>query len=809
VLLYTLERAAAAVLVDVPLIAQLSPLAWALLSAVALVLWVAGTRLRQLPEVARAEEVRVRDQDEQHSRDQRAELETHRLLTGTPEVELWQVPVHPPVAPAAMGAAASVLLRLRADEGRPELDLPRTLRDTLDAGGRFSPALTPRALPSRVLVWVEVPPEGEHAWSRRLDRLLDGLGTLGVELERWEYAGQPDRLRSPTGPRLDAVDVGRRTAGWPVLVLGRGLDPWSRDGRRERPWVRARRACGPVAWVDPDPAGQADPQLERLGVRRFPFTEAGVEAAARWLVGDGRAAPSEDPEALNLPEAALWRWALAAAMVPEATWDQLEAVRRAFPDLERELPGPWAVRGLLDWVARQPEMDGPDGGRSTLDAGGPRLLLPRALEDRLLRQYRERAPGEPALQVFVDRVNRLLLDQLGADPPGEGLARALWALRTGWIRARVEPARAVELLARVLEGPLAPEAKALIAAELDRQSGHPVLGADWTEVDQRVLTLIVDPPSGVPLASVWRGARSAWPRPVRVLAVAVALAVLGLGAWWGLPAAGRLGLAPRAEAVLPESFVLRAETGELRPTMVRIEVGSFTMGSPVTEEGRDDNEGPVAVRFSRPFELATTEVTQAQYRRVMGEEPWGDTLRGDDLPAHTVSWDEAVRYCNRLSEKEGLTPAYDLSTSPPTWDPAANGYRLPAQAEWEYAARAGTTTRYVGTDDSSEVCARDNVGSMFSCEDGVAELSAVGRFAANGWGLYDMGGNLFEWTWDTYDPTLGGGSDPASLTGVDRVIRGGSWRSGTRGARVSSRWYRSPSYRYVYLGFRPARYLAP
>lgn len=801
--LYTLERAAAEAIIDVPLVVQLSPLAWAILSAAALALWVAGTRLRRLPEVALAEESRLRGADEQRSRERRAALETHRLRTGTPEVELWQVPVHPPVEPAAISAAAAVLLRLRADEGRPELDLPRTLRDTLHAGGRFSPALTPRALPSRVLVWVEVPPEGEHAWSRRLDRLLEGLGTLGVELERWEYAGQPDRLRSMTGPRLDAVDVGRRTAGWPVLVLGRGLDPWSRDGRRERPWARARRAWGRVAWLDPDPAGRADPHLERLGVRRFPFTEAGVEAAARWLVGDGRVAPAEDPAVQTLPEAALWRWALAAAMVPEATWDQLEAIRRAFPDLARELPGPWAVRGLIDWVARQEEQ-----GEAAMPSG-PRLAMPPALEDRLLRQYRERAPGEPALQDFVGQVNRMLLDQLGADPPGEGMARALWELKTGWIRARVEPQRAAELLARVLEGPLAPEAKALLAAELERQAEHPLLGADWSEVDRRVLTTVVAPPPGVPLRAVLRGARGAWPRPVAVLAVTAALALAGVGAWWGLPEAGRRGLAPRTAAVLPGSWTLREDTGELRPPMVRIEPGSFTMGSPVDEADRGSDEGPVAVRLTRSFELAATEVTQAQYRRVMGEEPWGDTLRGDDLPAHSVSWEEAVLFCNRLSEKEKLTPAYDLSISPPAWDSEANGYRLPTEAEWEYAARAGTTTRFVGTDAADQVCTRDNVGSRFGCDDGVESLSAVGGFTANGWGLYDMGGNVYEWTWDTYETNLAGGANPVSTAGVYRVIRGGSWISSPLDARVAGRGPGRPSDRSDYLGFRPARSLAP
>ena len=124
---------------------------------------------------------------------------------------------------------------------------------------------------------------------------------------------------------------------------------------------------------------------------------------------------------------------------------------------------------------------------------------------------------------------------------------------------------------------------------------------------------------------------------------------------------------------------------------VRINPGTFIMGSPEDELGRWENEPQHEVTLPHDFFLAETEVTQAQWASVMGSNP-SQFAGCDDCPVEQVSWYEAVDYCNALSALESLEPAYEVNGTSVSWDPAATGYRLPTEAEWEYACRAGSTT---------------------------------------------------------------------------------------------------------------------
>jgi formylglycine-generating enzyme required for sulfatase activity len=234
--------------------------------------------------------------------------------------------------------------------------------------------------------------------------------------------------------------------------------------------------------------------------------------------------------------------------------------------------------------------------------------------------------------------------------------------------------------------------------------------------------------------------------------------------------------------------------------MVTIPAGSFTMGSPSSEPGRDDDEQQHPVEITQGFSLSATEVTQAQYQVVMGANP--SNFKGADLPVERVSWLDAVRFCNTLSEREGLKPAYRISGSNVTWDAAAPGYRLPTEAEWEYACRAGTTT------------ARDTGGgeadlgraAWYNANSG-NKTHPVGKKAANAWGLCDMHGNVWEWCWDLYgDYNAGSQRDPKGATGgSSRVNRGASWADDAGPCRSAYRLRSAPSGANDNLGFRVAR----
>ena len=209
-------------------------------------------------------------------------------------------------------------------------------------------------------------------------------------------------------------------------------------------------------------------------------------------------------------------------------------------------------------------------------------------------------------------------------------------------------------------------------------------------------------------------------------------------------------------------FRLTADDG-IPGYMVWIRPGTFTMGSPSGEKHRRDWEGPqTKVTISRGFLMSKYEVTQAQYKAVVGTNP--SHFKGDNNPVETVSWGEAESYCAKFTTKEKAAGRL----------PGGYAYRLPTEAEWEYACRAGTTTRFSYGDDGSQLGEyawyRSNSSNT---------THPVGQKKPNGWGLYDMHGNVWEWCQDWYGNYPGGSvTDPQGpATGSERVLRGGRWNN--------------------------------
>jgi len=233
-------------------------------------------------------------------------------------------------------------------------------------------------------------------------------------------------------------------------------------------------------------------------------------------------------------------------------------------------------------------------------------------------------------------------------------------------------------------------------------------------------------------------------------------------------------------------------TNSIGMKLVRIPKGTFMMGSPESDLNRQNNETQHEVTISKDFYLGVHDVTQAQYEKVIGKNPshfQGAVVSNEnaDIPVENVSWDDAVEFCKKLS---------DL----PEEKKAGRLYRLPTEAEWEYACRAGSKTAY-SFDDEEGLLPEYGWFKRNSSN----RTHTVGLLESNAWGLYDMHGNVWEWCSDRYgEYPKGAVSDPTGpKEGSFRVLRGGSWNDGAARCRSALRGRGRPSDRFI-IGFRVA-----
>jgi formylglycine-generating enzyme required for sulfatase activity len=251
-------------------------------------------------------------------------------------------------------------------------------------------------------------------------------------------------------------------------------------------------------------------------------------------------------------------------------------------------------------------------------------------------------------------------------------------------------------------------------------------------------------------------------------------------------------------------------TNSVGMKLVLIPAGSFVMGSPATEAEREPGEDPHDVAITRPFYLGACTVTQVQFQKVMGKNPSFFQPKnggGPDHPAEQVRWGDACEFCTKLSAL-------------PEEKKAGRTYRLPSEAEWEYACRAGTTTPFNVGDALSSKQANFNGNFPY----GGAEMgpflrrtAKVGSYPPNAWGLYDMHGDVYEWCNDWYDPNYYKKSPKENPKGPERgviptgfesnyfvVVRGGCWLDEGRACRSARRFRLQQTEPYRWTGFRVA-----
>ncbi|MFC1532040.1 formylglycine-generating enzyme family protein [Thermodesulfobacteriota bacterium] len=219
-----------------------------------------------------------------------------------------------------------------------------------------------------------------------------------------------------------------------------------------------------------------------------------------------------------------------------------------------------------------------------------------------------------------------------------------------------------------------------------------------------------------------------------------------------------------------------------------IPAGTFTMGSPDDEPGRADDETQKQATISQGFYMQTTEVTQGQWYRVMDENPSFFNECGYDCPVENISWDDVNEFIMKLNRFE-----------------KTKKYRLPTEAEWEYACRAGSTTALANGGLTSSQCEYDPIHDPIGWykSNSINKTHPVAEKISNSWGLFDMHGNVWEWVQDKYSKSMPRSlKDPVAQFGWGRVFRGGSWSFAAQCSRSANRKWVLQGYKSKNIGFR-------
>lgn len=765
---------------------------WLLGTLVSGLFFTLGVRWLRLPGAWRAALPQRETEQQTRIAAEHARVMAAGLRRAAPLV-LYRVPAPLPFTAAEREDLAALFGILHRSERGPDLDVPATVRTTLAEGNRPTPVFRPERRLRELLVLYDREQRDNYPDLGPFLRLLDDWERRALRLTRYYFHRQPDRLFSERGgPSIPLAGLHRRHPQAALLLFSRRQQSELRDQQR---WLPLARQWDLRAWIDPDPRAAKSERQARLcatalvqaGLSRFPFTVAGLKALARHLAegGLGPGPPPWPPFAsASLADGPLRLWAVAAALVPEASWDQLEVFRVELGAVAAAYGDRRAVHQLLSAVATKT-------GQPAESDEGRTIALPPSLVAELQTWLLRERPQDAA------RVLAILEEQLGAAPPCEEATDpyAFWNWSFKVALLDMWKARSAAPLERLLDSPFGEAAR----ARLRKEQGGTVLPA--SERDR--LAKGLGRAETLARESLWRGHQRL---TLEGLAVAVCAGLLFSLTQGRLPGAAR-----EVAEVTPAHFRVEVRRVEpktaQRPALLEVRPGSFQMGSPTTEDGRDTDEQQHEVRITRPYLLAETEVTQAQYEALLKTNPAIGKGEGTQ-PVENVTWFDAITYCNALSAQEHRTPCYARTGDTVTWNQDCTGYRLPTEAEWEYAARAGQPGRFSGGDEPGSVAWYD--------ENSQGRTHPVGTKAPNAWGFRDMSGNVWEWVWDWYDPAYGkpsgatsdptGPSNPTSA-GPWRVPRGGSFRHSAQNVRVAYRGRYSPQLAVGNLGFRVARSL--
>ncbi len=725
---------------------------------------------------------------------QRSYLSKIAVEKGEPVIPRVRFCVALPFSDSVVDDCAVLLGRAHRTLPGDELDVEASMQATLESGGLPVTAFLDIRQVRELVVLHDEKETGPYL--PVFLRLLECWHRLGVKIWRLRFDRYPMQLR-PAGSlaSVSLADVAKQFPEAMLIVFAARLDLYGLHGRLA--WPEHLTEFPLRVWLDPDPRVPAERSpVERAAIlqlqsllARFPMTATGLMAMARYLAGQGGLFSHSWPGLPGLKDRStqqqIEKWLALGAQVPSVTWEHFEASRSLL--LSAHLPD---CRSIGFLAQRMTQLFGP-GFRPTNQGIEFSQLHQESLlswlwhsDARLYKQGYE----------LLDR----LLGPLPPSVTAEASSRLYyeWLQEKARFQAGLDPSHSIQCTA-------------------------PLLGtaAHQAAVEIRALTRALFPQRHEPTRLGWRQARLgyhlAW-----CLLVGLFFAGLGVGPF--LLSSGSEWLRKRIE---PREFTIsylvhpgpmyevrcidRLASTALRPALVRVPTGRFFMGSPISEPGRRRDEVQHEVMIQRSFLMFETEVTQDQYESLMDEYPSSvaKSTNGFDCvdyypsvvkPANCVTWNDALLYANKLSNAEGLHPCYELRGKQIVWPNGIDcqGYRLPTEEEWEYAARAGTSQIFAGSQTPALV-------AWYSDNSKPPKSSPVRHKQPNAWGLYDLTGNVAEWVWDPYRRYASKGI--GTVEGAGHVIRGGDFFSAGQDCRVARREWAEAGTREPHLGFRLVR----
>ncbi len=677
-------------------------------------------------------------------------------------------------------------LRRHRESAVADLDVDGTVRETVGRGGLFTPRYgARRTSPEYLLLIDRAGPADEQA--RFAEEMSLRLEAAGVYIDRYYFQNDPltCRRRDPFSAVLTLADLAARHPDHQLVVFGDGaafLSPVS--GEPER-WLEALNAWPRRALLTPElSSGYREQALAENDLRVLPATEEGLAALAAGAApqSNGRKSARPFPRAIlerprrwlerqePRPEAAdelirqlreylddgAWLWLAACAVYPALSWEitlyfGVELLGRTDDFAARLLSLvrlPWFRHGAMpDWLRlRLIESFTPEQERSV-----------RRVVEAMLSSLDEK--GEIELEIAEPKA---------AEAPN--LLQRMKSKAAEWRRRK----RTADIINGLPEESLLRDV-VFLSFLSGRRAGR--LSVRAPELLRRFLLSLFN-----------QGQHALGPRIVPAGTAALAMSLFLLWALWPKPLSSSQGIEhpaptpPRVQSVTVDSVNL---SGDVKLEMVNLPGGEFTMGS--NSSRWDDEKPPHQVRVS-PFSIGKTEVTQVQWKAIMGSNP--SSFKGDDRPVENVSWDDVDEFIKRLNQKTGLQ------------------FRLPTEAEWEYAARADSTTEFSFGDDEKQLGDYAWFG-----ENSGNTTHPVGQKKPNDFGLFDMHGNVWEWCSDWYSDSYyaecqrqGTVADPPGpSTGSYRVDRGGGWSHVAVYCRSAYRGDDAPGSRGADLGFRLVR----